>query len=95
VERECSWVGMRLAERHSPSCRFRGLIAAAFFRSDRCEVSAIVDGTVFWNILAIVLYLGRRASRVTDIQWFAFVILPVAVGFLGWGAVWAGRRFIP
>lgn len=31
----------------------------------------------------------------TDIQWFAFVILPAAVGALGWVAAWAGRRYIP
>lgn len=31
----------------------------------------------------------------TGLEWFAFVILPVAVGALGWAAAWAGRRFIP
>jgi hypothetical protein len=31
----------------------------------------------------------------TDLQWLAFVILPVAVAGLGFGAVWLGRRFIP
>ena len=31
----------------------------------------------------------------TGLEWFAFVILPVAVGCLGWIAVWAGERFIP
>ena len=29
------------------------------------------------------------------IELFAFLILPVVVGALGWVAVWAGRRFIP
>lgn len=31
----------------------------------------------------------------TGLEWFAFVILPVAVGALGWAAVWAARRYIP
>jgi hypothetical protein len=31
----------------------------------------------------------------TNLELFAFVILPVAVGVAGWVAVWAGRRFIP
>lgn len=31
----------------------------------------------------------------TDLEWFAFVILPIAVGVLGCVAGWAGRRFIP
>ena len=31
----------------------------------------------------------------TGLEWFAFVVLPVAVGALGWIGVWAARRFIP
>lgn len=31
----------------------------------------------------------------TDLQWFAFVILPVAVVALGGMAAWLGRRYIP
>jgi hypothetical protein len=31
----------------------------------------------------------------TDMQWFAFVILPIAVGALGWIAAWLGVRYIP
>ena len=31
----------------------------------------------------------------TDMEWFAFVILPIAVGVVGWGAAWLGRRLIP
>ena len=30
----------------------------------------------------------------SNIQWFAFVILPIGVGILGWVAAWAGLRFI-
>jgi hypothetical protein len=37
----------------------------------------------------------RRVAVVTALQWFAFVILPVAVVVLGGVAAWAGRRFIP
>jgi hypothetical protein len=29
-----------------------------------------------------------------DIQWFALVILPVAVGVAGWVAAWLGLRYI-
>ncbi len=31
----------------------------------------------------------------TDNQWFAFVILPVAVAVIGLIAAWLGRRYIP
>ncbi len=31
----------------------------------------------------------------TDLQWFAFVILPIAVAGLGHAAAWLGRRLIP
>jgi hypothetical protein len=30
---------------------------------------------------------------VTDLQWFAFVILPIAVVALGGVAAWLGHRF--
>jgi hypothetical protein len=30
----------------------------------------------------------------TDLEWFAFVILPLCVGALGGLAAWAGRRYI-
>jgi hypothetical protein len=32
---------------------------------------------------------------VTDLQWFAFVILPIVVVVLGGAAAWLGRRYIP
>jgi hypothetical protein len=32
---------------------------------------------------------------VTDLQWFAFVILPIAVVALGGVATWLARRYIP
>jgi hypothetical protein len=32
---------------------------------------------------------------VTDVQWFAFVILPIAVVALGGVAAWLGHRYIP
>ena len=31
----------------------------------------------------------------TEMQWFAFVILPLIVGVLGYAAAWLGERFIP
>jgi hypothetical protein len=31
----------------------------------------------------------------TNIEWLAFVIMPVSVALLGCLAAWLGRRFIP
>ena len=37
----------------------------------------------------------ERIALMTDMQWFAFVILPLVVGALGYAAAWLGERFIP
>jgi hypothetical protein len=32
---------------------------------------------------------------VTDIEWLAFVIMPIVVVAFGWAMAWLGRRYIP
>jgi hypothetical protein len=38
---------------------------------------------------------GRQELAVTDLQWFAFVIWPIAIVAIGGAAAWLGRRLIP
>lgn len=67
--------------RHSPSGRrhYFGRSGQALDRDRATSVRAASAG---------------RAERMTDLEWFAFVILPLCVGALGGLAAWAGRRYI-
>jgi hypothetical protein len=38
---------------------------------------------------------ARRITTVSDIEVFAFVIMPVTVAALGWIAAWLVRRYTP
>jgi hypothetical protein len=46
-----------------------------------------------WHALAQITLGGLRS--VTGLEWFAFVILPVAIVALGGLATWFGLRLIP
>jgi hypothetical protein len=59
-------------------------------------VHSIVIGAIIWLVAASALHaLALRVADVTDLHWFAFVILPVGVVALGGLATWLGRRLIP
>jgi hypothetical protein len=72
-------------------------IAATFFYgSANIPVHSIVIGAIIWLVAASALHaLALRVADVTDLHWFAFVILPVGVVALGGLATWLGRRLIP
>jgi hypothetical protein len=72
-------------------------VAAPIARgSANIPVHSIVIGAIIWLVAASALHaLALRVADVTDLHWFAFVILPVGVVALGGLATWLGRRLIP
>jgi hypothetical protein len=58
-------------------------------------VAAPVAASFFYGVASLPISAVGSLEAMTDMQWFAFVILPLCVGVIGGLAAWAGRRFIP